>query len=174
MTQCPHLNTSLLGRSELAAVEKVCEEGPGLAGCIQVGDVPIALCVRETEGMAWQVMTLWLSMPDNARMLDGHRCQGSEEVGNRGNWQPRASLAISPIQCLTTKGKAIKANSSDSLGADTVVEKTHRFSMFPLTPCGLTPIPLPSSLLSDSLLSVPQYYSHSSDQLCLSLPLSIS
>lgn len=64
-----------------------------------------------------QGVTLVLYVHDNTCTHDGHRCQGSEEVGNQGSQQPRASLAISPMECLTTKGRAIKANRSDSLEA---------------------------------------------------------
>lgn len=70
--------------------------------------------------MACQGVILWLSsscLIINTCTRDGHRCQGSEEVGNQGSQQPKASLAISLIQCLTTKERAIKASRSDSLGA---------------------------------------------------------
>lgn len=85
-----------------------------MVGCLPAGEdihhdiVGEALCerVRSSDSVT-------LFMHDNTSTHDGH---GIEEAGNQGSLQPRASLAISPTEYLTTKGRAIKANRSDSLG----------------------------------------------------------
>lgn len=65
-------------------------------------------------------------MHDGPRARDGHRCPGREELGNQASGQPRASLAISPTECLATKGRAIKANRSDSPGARLIEKQNPR------------------------------------------------
>lgn len=93
-------------------------ERHGLAGCIQVDDVHHCfmgkgLCKR-VRGRHGRVRLSSSSCMTVKCTHDGHRCQESKEVGNQGSGLPRASLAISPMECLTTKGRAIKANHSDS------------------------------------------------------------
>lgn len=120
------------------------------------------------EGMAWQDGTLWPSskMHDATCTQDGHRCQESEQVGNRGIGQPRASLAISPMECLATKGRAIKANRSDSLGARLIEKQNPRIQHVSRTPRGLTPSRFhPRRPLSEPVQPSPQPSSHSSDHL---------
>lgn len=109
-----------------------------------------------------------LFMHDRTRTQDGHRCLGSEEVGNQGSGQPRASLANSPTECLATKGRTIKANHSDSLGTRLIGKQNPRIQHVSPTPRGLTPAcfhpgrslslcspapsPLPTPLTSSVLL----------------------
>lgn len=97
---------------------------------------------------------------------------GSEGAGKQGCQQPGAYLAISPTQCLTTKGRAIKANRSHSLGAKQLVGQQNTDSaclpnsLLPASPRG-PPFLLPSFRAP---AIAPQPSPLHKDQLCGSLP----